>query len=74
MPMQLAPVQRQEEEDLAVGEEEEDQLHAGRMRLDQVDQGVPLLASISSWLKSLSVGCGSAQADRRPASQQALDW
>ena len=40
--MQPAPVQRQEEEVLAVGEEEEDRLHAGGMRLDHVDQGVPL--------------------------------
>ena len=46
--VQPAPVQRQEEEDLAVGEEEDGHLHAGRMRLDQVDQGAPLLASNSS--------------------------
>ena len=31
------PVQRQEEEVLAVGEEEDDQLHAGGMRLDHAD-------------------------------------
>eukprot|EP00964_Phaeocystis_antarctica_P117117 scaffold80953_cov41-Phaeocystis_antarctica.AAC.1 len=36
------PVQRQEEEVLAVGEEDEDHLHAGGMRLDHADQGVPL--------------------------------
>ena len=31
-------VQRQEEEVLAVGEEDEDHLHAGGMRLDHADQ------------------------------------
>jgi hypothetical protein len=40
--VQPAPVQRQEEEVLAVGEEEEDHLHAGGMHLDHADQGVPL--------------------------------
>ena len=34
--------QRQEQEVLAIGEEEEDQLHAGGMRLDHADQGVQL--------------------------------
>jgi len=40
--VQSVPFQRQEEEVLAVGEEEDDQLHAGSMRLDHADQGVPL--------------------------------
>jgi hypothetical protein len=40
--VQPAPVQRQEEEVPAAGEEEEDHLHAGGMRLDHADQGVPL--------------------------------
>ena len=40
--VQPVPVQRQEEEDLVVGEEEEDHLHAGGMRLGHADQGVPV--------------------------------
>jgi hypothetical protein len=40
--VQPAPVQRQEEEVPAAGEEEEDHLHAGGMCLDHADQGVPL--------------------------------
>ena len=42
MPCRPVPVLRQEQEVVAVGEEEKDQLHAGGMRLDHADQGVPL--------------------------------
>eukprot|EP00964_Phaeocystis_antarctica_P001724 scaffold908_cov61-Phaeocystis_antarctica.AAC.2 len=43
--VQSVPIQRQEEEVLAVGEEEDDQLHADGMRLDRVSP---------TWLPSLS--------------------
>ena len=71
--VQPAPVKRQEEEDLAVGEEKEDHLHAGRMRLDHAVQGVPL-PGIELLVVEECVGrmrlCSSSPA----ACQQALGW
>ena len=67
------PVQRQEEEDLAVGKEEEDHLHAGRMRLDHAVQGVPVpgleLLVVEEFVGRMRL-CSSSPA----ACQQALDW
>ena len=71
--MQPAPVQRQEEEVLAVGEEEEDRLHAGGMRLDHADQGVPLpglyLLVVEEFVGRMRLSSG-----RPAACQQALGW
>ena len=71
--VQPAPVQHQEEEDLAVGEEEEDQLHAGGMRLDHADQGVPLpglyLLVVEEFVGRMRLCSG-----RPAACQKALDW
>ena len=67
------PVQRQEEEVLAVGEEEEDHLHAGGMRLDHADQGVPLpglyLFGVDEFVGRMRPCSG-----RPAACQKALDW
>ena len=68
--MQPAPVQRQEEEVLAVGEEEEDHLHAGGMRLDHADQGVPL----PGLYLLVVVGRMRLSSGRPAACQQALGW
>jgi len=66
-------VQRQEEEVLAVGEEEDDQLHAGGMRLDHADQGVPLpglyLLVVEEFVGRMRLCSG-----RPAACQKALDW
>ena len=71
--VQPAPVQRQEEEVLAVGEEEEDHLHAGGMRLDHADQGVPLpglyLLVVEEFAGRMRLSSG-----RPAACQQALGW
>ena len=65
-------VQRQEEEVLAVGEEDEDHLHAGGMRLDHADQGVPLpglyLLVVEEFVGRMWLCSG-----RPAACQQALD-
>ena len=70
--VQPVPVQRQEEELLAVGEEEEDHLHDGGMRLDHADQGVPLpglyLIVVEEFVGRMWLCSG-----RPPACQQALD-
>ena len=70
--VQPVPVQRQEQEVLAIREEEEDHLHAGRMRLDHADQGVPLpglyLLVVEEFVGRLWLCSG-----RPPACQQALD-
>jgi len=71
--VQSVPVQRQEEEVLAVGEEKEDHLHAGGMRLDHADQGVPLpglyLIVVEEFVGRMWLCSG-----RPAACQQALDW
>ena len=66
------PVQRQEEEVLAVGEEEEDHLHAGGMRLDHADQGVPLFGLYLLVVED-SLGWTWLYSGRPAACQQALD-
>ena len=70
--VQLQPVQRQEEEVLAVGEDSEDHLHAGGMRLDHADQGVPLpglyLIVVEEFVGRMWLCSG-----RPAACQQALD-
>ena len=70
--VQSVPVQRQEEEVLAVGEEEEDHLYAGGMRLDHADQGVPLpglyLLVVEEFVGRMWLCSG-----RPAACQQALD-
>ena len=69
---QSVAVQRQEEEVLAVGEEEKDHLHAGGMRLDHADQGVPLpglyLIVVEEFVGRMWLCSG-----RPAACQQALD-
>ena len=75
--VQSVPIQRQEEEVLAVGEEEElkeeDHLHSGGMRLDHADQGVPLpglyLLVVEEFVGRMWLCSG-----RPAACQQALDW
>ena len=71
--VQSVAVQRQEEEVLAVGEEEDDQLHAGGMRLDRADQGVPLpglyLLVVEEFVGRMWLCSG-----RPAACQKALDW
>jgi len=71
--VQSVAVQRQEEEVLAVGEEEEDHLHAGGMRLDHADQGVPLpglyLLVVEEFVGRMRLCSG-----RPAACQKALDW
>ena len=70
--MQPVPVQRQEQEVLAVGEEEEGHLHAAGVRLDHADQGVPLfglyLLVVEEFVGRLWLCSG-----RPAACQQALD-
>ena len=70
--VQTVVVQRHEEEKLAIGEAEEDHLHAGGMRLDPVDQGVQLpgvyLLEVEEFVGRLWLCSG-----RPPACQQALD-
>ena len=71
--VQPVPVQRQEQEVLAIREEEEDHLHAGRMRLDHADQGVPLpglyLIVVEEFVGRMRLCSG-----RPAACQKALDW
>ena len=66
-------VQRQEEEVLAVGEEDEDHLHAGGMRLDHADQGVPLPGLYLLVVEEF-VGRMRLSSSRPAACQKALDW
>ena len=70
--VQSVPIQRQEEEVLAVGEDSEDHLHAGGMRLDHADQGVPLpglyLIVVEEFVGRMWLCSG-----RPAACQQALD-
>ena len=75
--VQPAPVQRQEEEVLAVGEEEEDHLHAGGMRLVTMPiRACRFPASISSWFIVVEefVGRMRLSSGRPAACQQALGW
>ena len=71
--VQPAPVQRQEEEVPAAGEEEEDHLHARGMRLDHADQGVPIpglyLLVVEEFVGRMRLSSG-----RPAACQQALGW
>ena len=71
--VQPAPVQRQEEEVLAVGEDSVVHLHAGGMRLDHADQGVPLpglyLIVVEEFVGRMRLCSG-----RPAACQKALDW
>ena len=73
MPCSRCPSSVKKEEVLAVGEEEEDHLHAGGMRLDHADQGVPL-PSLYLFVVEEFVGRMWLCSGRPAACQQALDW
>ena len=70
--VQSVPVQRQEEEVLAVGEDSEDNLHASGMRLDHADQGVPV-PGLELLVVEEFVGRMRLCSSRPAACQQALD-